>query len=292
MLTRYQHTYPFEVSGRSDVGQVREQNQDHFLIADLRRQLRIRDTDVPLANDPEMYGKQQGQLLVVADGMGGRSGGEVASRIAVQATADYVLDMMHWFLKLSPDTEEEFLHELKKSLGAIQQRIWTESPEPGKPMGTTVTMAYVVWPRAYIVHAGDSRCYLFRGNHLVQLTTDHTIAQQLVDSGQIEPENPNLKRWRHILWNCVGGDQQVQPEAVRCSLQPGDQLLLCSDGLTGMLKDSDIQQILASSETNKDKANQLIEAANLAGGKDNITAIVAAFDQHPEETVTAVRSES
>ena len=159
-------------------------------------------------------------------------------------------------------------------------------------MGTTVTMAYVVWPRAYIVHAGDSRCYLFRGNHLVQLTTDHTIAQQLVDSGQIEPENPNLKRWRHILWNCVGGDQQVQPEAVRCSLQPGDQLLLCSDGLTGMLKDSDIQQILASSETNKDKANQLIEAANLAGGKDNITAIVAAFDQHPEETVTAVRSES
>jgi len=265
----------FDVAGSSDIGQKRSENQDHFLIASLRRQMLVEQTDVPGKQQEELYGCQEGRLLVVADGMGGHHGGEQASRTAVESCAQYVLDMMQWFLKLAPGNEEDFEEELSDCLKSVQRKIWKQGGSNIGRMGTTVTMAYLIWPRMFVVHAGDSRCYLLRGGELKQLTTDHTIAQQLVDSGGMTPDDAALSNWRHVLWNCVGGgDEQVRPEAVRCQLKHDDVIVLCSDGLTGMIDDSDIASIIDKSSSSKDATGRLIDAANKAGGKDNISVVV------------------
>lgn len=265
----------FDIFGASDIGRQRRENQDHFLVADLRRQLLVRQTDIPQAEHELLFGCQEGNLLVVADGMGGHEDGEVASRTAVESAAHYVLDMMHWFLKLSPGDEQEFEDELADCLKAIQRKIWAGGESNSQRMGTTVTMAYLLWPRMFVVHAGDSRCYLQRAGTLRRLTTDHTIAQQLIDSGRLTCDEACLAKWRHVLWNCVGGsDRLVRPEVVRANLEEGDVVLLCSDGLTGMVDDDEIAAIITAATNSQVATQQLIEAANSAGGKDNISAIV------------------
>ena len=115
----------FDLAGASDIGSVRQQNQDHYMIAELRRQLSVISTDVPLESCDELYGSEPGQLLLVADGMGGHSDGELASNMAVQVCARYVLDMMHWFLKLSASDEDDFIDELSQSLSSAQQALWS-----------------------------------------------------------------------------------------------------------------------------------------------------------------------
>ena len=265
----------FDIFGASDIGKQRTENQDHFLVADLRRQLKVRQTDVPQTQQELLFGCQEGNLLVVADGMGGHEDGEVASRTAVESAAHYVLDMMHWFLKLSPGDEQDFEDELADCLKAIQRKIWAGGDSTNRRMGTTVTMAYLLWPRMFVVHAGDSRCYLQRSGTLRLLTTDHTIAQQLIDSGTMMCDEACLAKWRHVLWNCVGGsDRQVRPEVVRADLEEGDVVLLCSDGLTSMIDDAEIAAIITAAATSQAATQQLIEAANRAGGNDNISAIV------------------
>lgn len=265
----------FDIFGASDIGKQRSENQDHFLVADLRRQLLIRQTDIPQAQHEQLFGCQEGNLLVVADGMGGHGDGEIASRTAVESAAHYVLDMMQWFLKLSPGDEQQFEEELADCLKAIQRKIWAGEGSNSRRMGTTVTMAYLLWPRMFVVHAGDSRCYLHRAGSLRRLTTDHTIAQQLIDSGALVSDDTALAKWRHVLWNCVGGsDRQVRPEVLRSSLEEGDIVLICSDGLTGMLDDAQIATIITAAATSQMATQQLIEAANDAGGQDNISAIV------------------
>ncbi|QDV86202.1 PP2C family protein-serine/threonine phosphatase [Planctomycetes bacterium TBK1r] len=270
----------FDIFGASDIGKKREENQDHFMVADLRRQLTVRQTDIPEKQNAELFGCQQGSIMVVADGMGGHQSGEQASHTAIEASAKYVLDMMHWFLKLSADDEQEFLDELSDCLKSVQKKIWSAGGPGGRRMGTTVTMAYLLWPRMFVVHAGDSRCYLLRNGQFQQLTTDHTIAQQLIDSGGMSPDDEAVKNWRHVLWNCVGGsEKQVRPEAVRCRLQHDDVLVLCSDGLTGMLNDETIRLIISSADNSEQAVGRLIDEANRAGGEDNISVIVCRIDR-------------
>ncbi|QDT03083.1 Serine/threonine phosphatase stp [Rubripirellula lacrimiformis] len=265
----------FDIFGASDVGKKRNENQDHFLVADLRRYLTVRQTDIPKRQNEELFGCQEGSLLVVADGMGGHQGGEQASRTAVEASAKYVLDMMQWFLKLSSDDEQDFENELSNCLTSVQEELWSVAGPGDRRMGTTVTMAYLLWPRVFVVHAGDSRCYLLRDGELKQLTTDHTVAQQMIESSGMSPDDDALKRWRHVLWNCVGGgNQQVRPEALRCRLQSDDILILCSDGLTGMVDDETIRNITSSAGNSEQSSRQLIDEANRAGGNDNISVIV------------------
>jgi protein phosphatase len=189
-----------------------------------------------------------------------------------------VLDMMHWFLKLSLEKEEHCLDELSDCLRSIQRRLWSDSRNLDDRMGTTVTMAYVLWPRMYIVHAGDSRCYVLRNGTLRQLTTDHTFAQRLVEDGALSAEDAELSRWRHVLWNCVGGgDELVQPEVSKVDLHENDAILLCTDGLTEMCDDDEILRVLEARGSCGECVEELVRRANAAGGKDNVTAVLARF---------------
>jgi PPM family protein phosphatase len=134
----------------------------------------------------------------------------------------------------------------------------------------------VLWPRVYVVHAGDSRCYIHRGGRLVRMTKDHTVAQKAVDDGILTAEQVKGTPLGNTLWNCIGGGTEgVHPDVYHLTAQPGDELLLCSDGLNRRLTDDDIRGILARSATPAAACDALVAAANEAGGQDNITVIVA-----------------
>ncbi|QEG41882.1 PP2C family protein-serine/threonine phosphatase [Roseimaritima ulvae] len=277
----------FDVAGGSHVGRKRVENQDHFLVADLHRQLEIIETDVPHDQCTELYGSPLGRLMVVADGMGGHADGELASNAAVQACARYVLDMTDWFLKLSAANEDDFKRELTDALTEVQKSLFENSSPNSTRMGTTVTMAYIVWPRLYVVHAGDSRCYLLRGGDMQQLTTDHTLAQKLLDDEAITAEQAATSKWRHVLWNCVGGSKErVETEVIKTYLEPGDTVLLCSDGLSGMLSDEQIGDVVRHASSSREASEQLIRQANEAGGLDNISVIVAQYSPRTNQSFT------
>ncbi len=274
--------------GATDIGQRRKSNQDHFLIANLQRVMSVQLSSIPEADREQYFGLQPGYLLLVADGMGGYEGGEKASCSAVQTVSCYILDMMQWFLRLSQDAEDDFLDELKLSLNRAQENIGRQAVGRENEMGTTVTLAYVIGTRMYIVHAGDSRCYLLRDGELRRLTTDHTIAQKLVDKGALSADEAETSRWNHVLWNCVGGSgDPVRAEVSRSDLCPGDQILLCTDGLYDHLTDDQVLDVLNQATSCQQAVQRLIDQANQSGGSDNITAIVSKV---PDDYIQEVHS--
>ena len=145
-------------------------------------------------------------------------------------------------------------------------------------MGTTLTMAYVSWPDLYVAHVGDSRCYLQRAGQLHRLTHDHTVAQQLVQQNALSAEEAEHSRFKHVLVNTIGGaSEKVDMEFRHVTLEAGDQLVLCTDGLTGHLNDTDLASYLASGRSAQELAREMVEYAKRAGGEDNITVVLARF---------------
>jgi protein phosphatase len=264
-----------DVWGQTDVGLVREENQDQFLIADLYRTMVLRQTSVPVGQGREWTGSAQGKLLLVADGLGGHGGGDIASRAAVDALAGYALHAMQWSLarhdgEVAADLEHA-LHEAQSRLVAVARRKGIEDLR----MGTTVTLAYVVWPTLHVVHAGDSRCYLFR-KQLHRLTNDHTLAQELAkQDGTVLAESSPLA---HVLVNVVGGGtDELRGEVHRVTLARGDAVLLCTDGLTKHVTDADLEARLGENQGAARTVEGLIAAAKAAGGSDNVTVVLARF---------------
>ena len=266
--------------GRTDVGRVRDTNEDQFLIADLNKSMRVFQTSLGLDHQTRLFGGSQAKLLLVADGMGGQAAGERASTIAIDTITRYVLNTMDWFFRLDGQHENEFVEELKSSLVAVQREILIETEKIPRRhgMGTTLTMAYLVWPQLYVVHAGDSRCYVQRGTDLRRLTRDHTVAQQFVDGGAMSSAAAENSKWSHMLWNVLGGDSdKLHVELHHAELQMGDMLLLCTDGLSSQVPHDAIARMLSEARSAHAAVERLIDAANKAGGKDNITAVVARF---------------
>jgi protein phosphatase len=276
--------------GTTDIGRVRESNEDQFLVADLNKSMLVHQTSLSDEDHTRLFGGSQGALLLVADGMGGHAAGKQASTIAVQALEHYVLNTMPWFFHLQQSQESDLKDELKAAMEACQRSI--EAAASSRPerqgMGTTLTMAYVLWPRLYVVHVGDSRCYLYRAPKLEQITTDQTMAQQLVERGVLTAEDAPQSRWSHVLWSCLGGSKrEMNAEVYKATLNTGDTLLLCTDGLTGALRDDKIIEFLRQGGNAQELCGRLVAAANDAGGKDNITVVVARFldaAQQPAQT--------
>jgi len=268
-----------ECHGLTDRGLVRVKNEDHFLTANLSRSCAIELTSLPQDQHHRLFQASQGKLLVVADGMGGRPEGEKASQFAAEWIVQYVLHLMPWFYRLHEPCEEDFAHELKSGIELCQQWLFEWMQESGlEGTGTTLTAAYVVWPRLFVVHVGDSRCYLFRDGQLQQLTRDHTVAQQLVDSGVLKESEVQSSRWSHVLWNVIGGNStEISPDVHKLQLQSGDELLLCTDGLTKHITNERIGEVLRETSDVAAATTLLLKDTLMEGGSDNTTIVAARF---------------
>ena len=264
--------------GATDVGKKRPQNEDQFLIATMTRAMVVERGSLPTPEGQTYLGKPDGTLLVVADGMGGAAAGEVASSIAVATIAERLCNFSPFVVKKRKTeyaTVRNLRHDLAAAIAAGETNI-REAAGTGKRrgMGTTLTVAYLLWPRLYVAHVGDSRCYLHRAGKLEQLTQDHTIAQQLADRGM---EVDDASRLHNVLWNALGGrsGRQGEPDVVRADLTPGDTVLLCSDGLTKHVSNADIADVLDHHSSAQRCCTELIAMANRAGGTDNITVVIS-----------------
>jgi protein phosphatase len=276
--------------GVTDIGKVRDTNEDQFLIADLKKSLHVFQTSLGVDDRTRLFGDSQGKLLLVADGMGGAAAGERASTLVVDSVVAHILNTLQWYFRLDEHSEEDFVEALSTALRRSEENLSAEveAIPQRHGMGTTLTMAYIVWPRLYVVHAGDSRCYLFRGKQLTQVTADHSFAQELIDAGALEPEQADQSRWGNVLSNVIGGDgRDVKPEVKRAELSVGDTLLLCTDGLTNHVSDDQLIGHLDSRLSAEALCVQLVETAKISGGADNITVVAARFRDAKEDTPRA-----
>lgn len=269
---------PFAVRsfGLSDRGQVRETNEDCFAVAELARMLRIHHTNLPQAQTNLSF--QRGYVFLVADGVGGSQAGEIASSLGVTTVEDFLLNTLKRFFNLQASEEQGALRELQDALRQADTRILEETvkhPE-WEGMATTLTMAFAVNWRLFLAHAGDSRCYLYSSGKLEQLTQDHTVIADLTRRGIISAEQAAGHPWRNVVTNFLGGPKpELKVELHRLDLHPDDVLLLCSDGLTEMVSEEEIVCILQQEDDPQRACERLIAEANQAGGKDNITVVLA-----------------
>jgi serine/threonine protein phosphatase PrpC len=247
------------VGRASDVGLVRSHNEDASLIL---------ESTIEGDQAVETVG-----LFVVADGMGGHQAGEVASDMAARIVASYLVQEIYipYLRQASHQANQLPLAEaLQQAVEAANQAVHEQVPGSG----TTLTCALIINTRAYLAHVGDSRAYLYYNQELKQITRDHSYVDKLVELGQISPEAAAIHPQRNVLYRAVGQGDQLEIDIHLLDVPSGGRLLLCSDGLWGMLTDSIIQAVLASAQSPQDACRELIAAANEAGGRDNITAIV------------------
>ena len=238
-------------TGRSDVGKVREGNEDALLLRD--------------------------SVYAVADGMGGHLAGEVASATALEPIEE--LDG-----RIFQD-HAAAVNALRAAVTAANERVSQlarDNPNY-RGMGTTLTAALVEGRRLHVAHVGDSRAYLLRDGHFSQLTDDHTLVQHLVDEGQITREEAARHPQRSVVTRAIGVSEDVDVDSMSLELQPGDQLLLCSDGLTGVVEDEAIATTLMEVEDPDEAVDDLIDLANAAGGPDNITVLLLRYEDPDAE---------
>ncbi len=267
--------------GATDTGRVRDSNQDQFLVAVLERALLIEGSSLSADDGTRLMDTPQARILIVADGIGGHGGGEVASAVTIDAMAHYCFEAMPWVQRRSECSTEELAQGLREAVIKAQERVRRVAKRKSldADLGTTLTMAYVTWPELLLIHVGDSRAYLLRDDTLFRLTIDHTLAQQMVDEKMMTPTEAQHSPLSHVLVNAVGGKSDtIDVEMRLLSLQLDDQLLLCTDGLYDMVDDERIAAALRDRDRPAEKVvEELIAMANAAGGRDNVTAVLAKF---------------
>lgn len=232
---------------KSSTGAVREKNEDACFV--------IPSHDV----------------YVVADGVGGNNAGEIASRTAVQGVAEYVTE----FSIDGCETDEEICSYFLDCISDINQKVYKMGHEcaENRGMATTLVLAYLRGDKAYIMNVGDSRAYLLRNNELQQITEDHTYVNELVRSGVITREEAETHSQRNVITRAIGAEPFVKTDFYRTSVEEGDILMLCSDGLYGEVEENALIEILNENETMSQICNLLVDAAIESGGRDNITVV-------------------
>jgi protein phosphatase len=260
--------------GLSHPGKVRENNQDHFLIASLRKQMEVHLTSLP-SSDQVSGTERLAFLAMVADGVGGGPRGEEASRLAAAAITRYVTESVQCYYGADPRNEESFPTVLEEA--ALQTHMDLTRRSQGDAertgMATTLTLWLGVWPRAYLLQVGDSRCYLLRDATLTQISRDQTMAQDLLDQGIITRTDLLNTRWANVLASAIGGPEAA-PVVTRLEQAWGDTGLLCSDGLTKHVPDERIRERLLAMTSAKQVCESLLQDALDAGGSDNVTILV------------------
>lgn len=213
-------------------------------------------------------------LLIVADGMGGERAGEVASSIAVTALPEAIHERVAALQTRPSHAVQRCLQEAVTEISRAVYAMSLQAPSLHE-MGTTVVVALALDAKVHITHLGDSRAYLLRKDGIERLTRDHTLAVLLADARQITSAEQETHPANHCLTRYLGMPSERAPDVCTIHLHPGDRLLICTDGLTGMLDDGAMRDILAAQPSAQGAADALVEAANRAGGRDNITVLVA-----------------
>jgi protein phosphatase len=261
-----------DVFGMTDVGRVRTNNEDQFLICTLHKQIRVHATSLSNLDFLPNAGGRLATLIVVADGVGGHAAGEVASRLVVETITRYVTHSIECYFAHDPHQEELFLGNLRSSVMTCHGKILSEvEADPSHAgMATTLTVLIASWPRAYVVQVGDSRCYQLRNGEMRRVTRDQTVAQELIDKGKTEEETASLN---HILYSAVGGPR-IEPVITTIDLQWGDVILLSTDGLTDLVSEDRIRERLLYCKSAKETCQKLVSDALDEGGRDNVTVVV------------------
>jgi serine/threonine protein phosphatase PrpC len=260
------------VFGKTDLGLTRDHNEDTFLVADLSARSASLQPDV---RDHRIG--PRGSLFMVADGMGGAAAGEVASAMAAEAIHEH---MATEWLADAEATAHRFAYRMKEAVERANQRLYAyarEHPEV-RGMGTTVTAAGVFGSGLYLTQIGDSRGYLIRSGETIQLTKDQSLMQRLVDAGELTEEEAEQSERRNIILQALGPDARVKVDLTYQALRRGDTLVLCSDGLSGLVRKEEIAQLAATFGELPTLCSALIDLANGRGGPDNITVVAARFD--------------
>ena len=248
----------WHIAGVTDVGLKREINEDAFLVVEASTE------------ETGPYG-----LYAVADGLGGHEAGEIASQITVDT-------IRHWFEKKPPTSDingpKSWFEEVIYAANEVVVEYQNTHKEAQK-MGSTLVMALVTLDQTFITHVGDSRAYHLTGETINQITVDHSLVERLVQIGQISREEARTHKQRNVVYSIIGEKRRLEIGYYKISPTPGDRLLLCSDGLSGLVTDEEILR-LSQQETDPAKAGQaMIEAAKAAGGHDNITTVLIEIDR-------------
>jgi len=272
-----------EIFGISNVGLIRHDNQDSFLIANLET------GDIATMSAPTLVSVHTAPfILIVADGVGGAASGALASSIATET----ILSELHrWWHKVPKRTAESIEAALKRGVDVANKAIYqkaTTSPEH-HGMGTTTTLALVLDGEAYIAQVGDSRAYLVRKGSAKQLTKDQSFVQRLIDAGRMTQKEAAQSEHRNIILQALGPEEKVVTDFYRVKLENDDYLVLCSDGLSNQVSPEDIGRITRTAGRPMEICQALIEEAMHTGAPDNVT-VVAARLRSPESDRLATRN--
>lgn len=273
-----------DLFGVTHKGNVRAENQDHFLISTVHPQLVIHGTSLPSVDDLPLRGTRLATVLVLADGVGGAAAGNEAAQLATETVTRYVACTLRSYHVAGTAKDDDFLSALKSSALEAHAAVRAEAAlrTDDRRMASTLTVGFVVWPWLYVVQVGDSRAYCFLDGSLQLLTHDQTIAQSLVDKGILAPEKLAQSPFKHVLSSAIGAEEAL-PEVTRVDIsERGSLVLLCSDGLTKHVCDDEIATAIQSMTSAEQLARTLLEMALARGGTDNIT-IVAARARPPKD---------
>jgi protein phosphatase len=273
-------TEHIDLCGLTHQGRVRTENQDHFFIASIHKAMKVIQTSIPEDTLGNIFSASRGLVFLVADGVGGGPGGRDASRTALRTIVDYVLHAMDLYVQLDQDMEPQFHAELRRSVELSHEAVRQagEGDEDRAGMATTLTMVCIRWPKAYIVHVGDSRGYRLRDGELELITKDQTMAQAMVDAGAMSPIQAAQSQLNHMLYSALGASR-AEPYSVTTDCRWDDLMLLCTDGITKHVSDEEIRDALRRSTSAEATAKELLQLALDRGGSDNATLIVGRLKQ-------------
>jgi len=267
-------TLAFEFGAATHAGLCRPDNQDHYVVLRRTRTQQVVCTSVPTEQLPE-HPCDEAYAITIADGMGGTGSGDLASQLAIRAAWELTGQSTSWVLRLGDLNSHDLTERIEGFTHLLQQAFLDEfeaNPKFGTS-GTTWTSAYIVNSFAIIAQIGDSPCFRWRDGTLAQISIDHTIEQEFLAAG-VPAEQAG--KFRHMLTRCFGArTPNARPDVYHLRLQAGDQLLLCTDGLTDMVSHERIAKCLDESTSAQHACDNLIELALAAGGKDNVTAVLA-----------------
>ena len=264
-----------DVFGLSHIGKRREDNQDSYMIASVHHALIVHDTSLEESEPDLVTSARRGMLFLVADGVGGGAGGAAASQSAMRAAARYVTEAMEYYARAEPASEQVYVQEMLRAFERTHQLVRAQGERDSEMhgMATTLTMVTLVWPRAHLVHVGDSRCYRLRDGLMELLTKDQTMAQLLLDSGTMTAEEAEHSRLKNVLWSALGA-QELAPDSYSTDVRRGDRMLLCTDGLTKHVSDAELKDWMGKEVSSEIIGRGLIDLVLERGATDNVTLIM------------------